>query len=183
MSGNKKCWKLILEILLFCITIFVTKKAGIIFMPDEEKMVDFQFDMITVSTVFAGFSFTVLGMLLGMFSEPMMKKLKDTSIVTRKSKKLMRSVMYFCGSGIISLLFIAKIDQYIIKYIPKTKSIVECLFVVCIFLLIRGIISFGASTLGVFHLIEKVYGYDAIKYKIKKEEYQEEIKKAKEQLK
>lgn len=59
MSGNKKCWKLILEILLFCITIFVTKKAGIIFMPDEEKMVDFQFDMITVSTVFAGFSYSI----------------------------------------------------------------------------------------------------------------------------
>ena len=72
-------------------------------MPGEDKMVEFQFNTITVSTVFAGFSFTVLGISLGMFSEPMMEKLKDTSIVTQKSQKLMRSVIYFCGSGILSL--------------------------------------------------------------------------------
>lgn len=158
------------------------KKIGMIFIPNEEKMVEFQFDLITVSTVFAGFSLTVLGMLLGMFSEPMMLKLRDTDIVTRKSKRLMRSVEYFCGSGIISLMYIVKGDLYIVNGIPKAESIIEYFFICCILFVVLGIINFIASTIGVFQLITKVYGYDQHKYKIKNTEYHEEIKKAKERL-
>ena len=184
MRNDKRCRNLIwiLESLLFCVTIIIVKKTGIIFIPDDEKMVEFQFEMITVSTVFAGFSFTVLGMLLGMFSEPMMIKLKDTGIVTRKSKKLMRSAIYFCASGIISLLFIVKCNQYIISCFPKAKSVVEYLFISCIFLLLLGIIDFAFSTFGVFQLITKVYGYDEHQYQVKRKEYKEEIKKAEERL-
>ena len=182
MGTSKEYRKYVFVTLLYCILIFTIKKAGIFFMPDEDKMVEFQFNMITVSTVFAGFSFTVLGILLGMFSEPMMEKLKDTSIVTRKSKKLMRSVIYICGSGILSLLFIVKSDRFIISYVPKANSIIEYLFISCIFFLLMGIINFVASTLGVFQLIEKIYGYNRNKYNIKAKEYQEEMKKAKEQL-
>ena len=66
--------------------------------------------------------------------------------------------------------------------VPKANNIVEYLFISCIFFLLIGIINFVTSTLGVFQLITKVYGYDRSKYNIKANEYQEEMKKAKEQL-
>lgn len=50
--------------------------TGWIVLPDTTLMVDRQIDFITISTVFAGFSFTALGLLLGMSSEQLIKKRK-----------------------------------------------------------------------------------------------------------
>lgn len=56
--------------------------------PCVEELVDYQFNLFTVSSVFAGFSFTTLGILLGMSSEKVMERLQNTTVITNKSKKL-----------------------------------------------------------------------------------------------
>lgn len=163
---------------------FVIQKVKLINMPNSEQMDDFQFNLITVSTVFAGFSLTVLGMLLGMFSEPMAEKLKDTSIVTRKSSKLMNSVMAFCGSGIISLLFIVKFNLFINgNEIELFNKLTEYFFVLGIVLMGIGIIYFISSTIGVFQLISIIYINKANNYEKIQKEYAEELEKAKSRIK
>lgn len=162
---------------------FVIQKIKMINMPGPEQMEDFQFNLITVSTVFAGFSLTVLGMLLGMFSEPMVEKLKDTNIVTRKSSKLMNSVIAFCGSGIISLLFIVRIDRFINgNEIELFNKIIEYFFTLGIVLMGIGIIYFISSTIGVFQLISRIYTNKVADYKQKERVYREELEKAKNRL-
>ena len=124
--------KIAFVVLITCII----QRIRLINMPDPQQMEDFQFNLITVSTVFAGFSLTVLGMLLGMFSEPIVEKLQDTNIITRKSSKLMNSVIAFCGSGIISLLFIVRFDQFINgDGIELFNKIIEYFFVLGIVLM------------------------------------------------
>lgn len=186
MSNKKICKKnvvkIVRKILLFFVGIFALKKINLIFMPKTKNMVEFQFGLITVSTVFAGFSFSVLGMLLGMSSETVMKKLKDTSIVTQKSDKIIQSIMFFCSSGFISLLFIIRIDQYIENYIPSLRNIIEYVFLIEIIFLFIGIVYFVISTWGVFKLIEKIYSYNALKYQIKEKEYRDEIKRVERKL-
>lgn len=181
MKKTKKIGLFIAETIICYIVIWGMRKTEIFIIPDSTEMVDFQFGIITVSTVFAGFSFTVLGMLLGMFSETVSKKLQNTSIVTNKSKKLKKSITHFCVSGLLSLVFILGIDQSIIL-IPRYGSyIVECLFLLCIFCLISGIIYFINSTMGVFYLISQLYGYDKKIYDEKRKNYEDTVRKAKEQ--
>ena len=159
---------------------FVIRRIKLINMPAPGQMEDFQFNLITVSTVFAGFSLTVLGMLLGMFSEPMIEKLKDTNIITRKSSKLMNRVIAFCGSGIVSLLFIVRGDQFISGVGEELfNKIIEYSFVLGIVLMAIGIIYFISSTIGVFQLISKIYTKKIDDYKEKEKVYKEELEKAK----
>lgn len=66
-----------------------------------KEMVSYQFNMFTISTVLAGFSFTTLSMLLSMNSEERMRKLDDTSVVINKSKKIVISLIYFMISSLI----------------------------------------------------------------------------------
>lgn len=174
----------VLKVLVCLALLFFINKSEVISVPNEDEMISFQFDLITVATIFAGFSFTVLGMLLGMFSEPMMKKLKDTSIVTCKSRQLMKSIISFCISVFFSLVFILGCDQYIITIVPKCGNIIVWyLFAFCVLFLIVGIKYFVASTIGVFKLISKIYGNNMKKYETKKENYQREKESAKEKLK
>ena len=162
---------------------FIIQRIKLINMPDPEQMEDFQFNLITVSTVFAGFSLTVLGMLLGMFSEPMVKKLNDTNIVTRKSSKLMNSIVAFCGSGIISLLFIVRLDQFInVDGREMCNKLAEYFYVLGIVLMGIGIIYFISSTIGVFQLISKIYAKKIDDYKEKEKAYREELEKAKNRI-
>lgn len=172
--------KIAFVVLITCII----QRIRLINMPDPQQMEDFQFNLITVSTVFAGFSLTVLGMLLGMFSEPIVEKLQDTNIITRKSSKLMNSVIAFCGSGIISLLFIVRFDQFINgDGIELFNKIIEYFFVLGIVLMGIGIIYFISSTIGVFQLISKIYTKKVDDYEKKEKLYREELEKAKNKIK
>lgn len=174
--------RIVLKIILCLLVVIGIERSGIMRVPNDDEIVDFQFGLITVSTVFAGFSLTTIGMLLSMFSEPMMQRLKDTSIVTRKSEKLMKSIMYFCASGLISLIFILRVDLQIVSVPICGEVIVKYMFDFCVLFLIAGILYFVVSTVGVFRLISIVYGCNVVKYKEKKEAYQKELQLAKERL-
>ena len=64
---NKKSL-LIITVCIFIVAI-VNSKISVISIPLRYRMEEYQMDFITVSTVFAGFSFTMLGSILGVSSE------------------------------------------------------------------------------------------------------------------
>ena len=163
----------IVKCVLFVFILILLKKTKIISVPSVENMMEFQFNLITVSTVFAGFSFSVLGMLMGMYSQPLMQKLGDTTIVTNKSINIKKSIFYFCVSGAVSLFYILGIDSFIVSLIPKVQSYMQYIFIASILFLIIGIVFFLISTVGVFKIISKIYGCNTKKFEEQKKTYEE----------
>ena len=86
----KKSKSNIYIIILLFILYFVNSKYNFIILPDKEDIVDYQFNLFTVSTVFAGFSFTVLSLLLGLNGEKTIEKLQGTSLMCRNGEKIFR---------------------------------------------------------------------------------------------
>lgn len=161
----------IVKCVLFVLLLILLKKTKVISLPNSEEMLEFQFNLITVSTVFAGFSFSVLGMLMGMYSQPLMQKLDDTTIVTNKSIKIKKSIFYFCVSGAVSLFYILGIDSFIVSAIPKVQSYLQYAFLAGILFLVVGILYFLISTVGVFKIISKIYGCNTKRFEEEKEIY------------
>ncbi len=169
---------------LACIAIsFINEKYHLI-ITSYNDMVGYQFNIFTISTVLAGFSFTSLGTLLGLSSETLMKKLDDTSIIINKSKKIVDSLLYFCCSGLISLFFIIGLDQLIIRIINKTEIInpnviLNFIFLLGIMFLVLGVVYFIISVYEMYDLIKRVYGANTKKYEEKEKNYKLDIQEAK----
>lgn len=169
----------IIILLCFWIIAFVNKKMGFISVPEAELMTDFQFNLFTVSTVLAGFSFAVLGILTGLHSEELIQKISDTSIVSKKSETIKKSIFWFCFSCAISILYVVGIIDFIDGKVQKI-SISNYMFIYCVLSCAMGLIYFLISTYGVYNLIERVFGYNKKAAKKEKKEFFEEIQRIKE---
>lgn len=130
-----------------------------------KEMVSYQFNMFTISTVLAGFSFTTLSMLLSMNSEERMRKLDDTSVVINKSKKIVISLIYFMISSLMSLFLILNVPKLLenIKIVVSEKIdvlglIQRFIYYAGILSLLVGIIYFIISVYEVYDLFKRVYG-------------------------
>ena len=106
------------------IFMLINNKIRIISIPSDKDMADYQFNMFTISSVFAGFAFTMLGMLLGMSSENLIKRIRKTDIITHKCEKIVFCLICFCSSGIFSLVLILGIDVFLDKILKKVGE--EC---------------------------------------------------------
>ncbi len=182
ISTQKKYTEYILWIIVFGTCVFLNEKYKIILFPSQD-MVGYQFNLFTISSVLAGFSFTVLGMLLGMFSEKMMDKIKETSIVTRKCKKVANSLLLFCVSGFVSLCFIVRLDIAIERIFIKIGSdkaefFINGFFLLGIICLFLGIVYFLISVYEIYGLIKSVYGYNKKKRNMNAE-FWDEVEAAK----
>jgi len=176
-------------VFIICIILsFVNEKYHLI-VTSYGDMVGYQFNIFTISTVFAGFAFTSLGTLLGMSSENLMIKLKDTTVITDKSKIIVESLLYFCMSGFISLFYVVGIDGLLKRTVIKLfkinpDPILNFVFLSGIVFLVVGIIYFIISVRGVYELIIRVYGSNTKKYEKMKEAFdlgiQEAIKRDRE---
>lgn len=67
----------------------------IINIPYAWEMKDFQINLFTICSVLAGFSFTVMGLLTTILSDELIRKLKNTSVVTSKSELILKSIIWF----------------------------------------------------------------------------------------
>lgn len=166
-----------IALFFICILLSLVNEKYHLIVTSYEDMVGYQFNIFTISTVFAGFSFTSLGTLLGMSSETLMVRLKDTTVITDKSKKIVESLLYFCMSGLISLLYVVGIDQLIKRIVLKISNINPEIILNFIFLsgmlfLVIGIIYFMISVREMYDLIIRVYGCNTKKYEKIKEEFE-----------
>lgn len=176
----KKSRSIICIIALLFVLYFANSKYSFIILPDNEDIVDYQFNLFTVSTVFAGFSFTVLSLLLGLNGEKIIEKLRGTSLMCRNGERIFKSVLYFCSSCFISLLFVLRVNEFIEKIFQCLKwkfDISLFLFISCITFLVLGIVYFLKAMNVVLQIVFKIYGYNDKQYKEKRRMLDEWIKR------
>lgn len=159
-----KGWKVVimLTIVLVILAVINTKYQFII-VPSSSEMVQRQIDYVTISTVFAGFSFTALGLLLGLSSEKLIERIKNTTIIMKKVNRLVMSIVFFILSVSISLVFILGIDQIISIGENRQIYLSYGLYFLSIGYLIAGICYFVYSVKELFDLIKRIYDYNTSK--------------------
>lgn len=172
-----------LEIFVVMLAVCINYKYKIIILPTE-NMIDYQFNLFAVTSALAGFSFTTLGILLGMGSETLIEKLKDTKIVTSKCKRITISFVFFCISSIISLYFVIGGDnvttRILFKIFDRNFDIVnQTIFLFEILCLFVGLIYFIISIYSVYDLIKRVYGHTSKNYEKVKSDFIDNLNEAK----
>ena len=165
---QKPISKILVAGVLFYVFYMVNKNKGLLSIPiNEEDMKNYQFNLITIDTVFAGFSFTVLGMLISLASTEMMQQLKETHILTNQCNNIADSIIMFIISSIISLWFIFAMYSNAIYWICDNIKIsqlhikiVEILFTLEVGYLLYGILLFAISVKGMVMLMRKIFEKD-----------------------
>lgn len=159
-----KGWNVVimLTIVLVILAVINTKYQFII-VPSSSEMVQRQIDYVTISTVFAGFSFTALGLLLGLSSEKLIERIKNTTIIMKKVNRVVMSIVFFILSVSISLVFILGIDQIISIGENRQIYLSYGLYFLSIGYLIAGICYFVYSVKELFDLIKRIYDYNTSK--------------------
>lgn len=181
---NWRKWRLELFILLvITLAIYINYRYKIIVLPTE-NLIDYQFNLFTVTSALAGFSFTTLGILLGMGSETLINKLKDTKIVIARCQKITISFVFFCISSIISLYFIIGGDNVTTRILFKIFgrdfiAVNQTIFLFEILCLFVGLIYFIISICSVYDLIKRVYGHTSKNYEKLKNDFMKDLNEAK----
>lgn len=175
MKQKKKMVIIIAYSILLLIIAGVNIKLKFITIPTSEKMIERQIDYITISTVFAGFSFTALGLLLGLSSEKLIEKIRNTNIIMDKVGRIIMSIVFFILSVIVSLFFVLGLNKSLITNI-QILLLVDCiLYIFSIGYLIGGIGYFIYTVYELYDLVKRIYGYN-------KKEASQMIDKAKEEM-
>lgn len=154
---------LIMVILPYAIA-FICQKNSIVNVPGENSMLDFQFNIITIVSVFAGFSFTVLGLLISMSSTDAMEKLRETNILSNSCKVITNSIIFFLLSFFVSLYYVLGINNYLRKLVRAVKGSIalfeqidQILFLYGILLMIIGILLFAFSVYKMVVLMNYIF--------------------------
>ena len=95
MKQKKKIVTIIIWTILLLLLAYINQKYAIIMMPSDEDLISRNIDLITINTVFVGFSFTALGLLLGLSSETLIEKIKNTNIIMHKVGRIINSIIFF----------------------------------------------------------------------------------------
>lgn len=169
MSNKGKYINNIILVICISVLIFLLKIVAnitLLNLPDDAEKIDFHFNLITINSIIAGFSFTNLGILISLSDADLVKKISSTSIIPRKNKVLIMSVISCCISIFLSLIFVLEIDETIIQpilnVITKQNTIVfedlsYLLYILCIAFLIFGIVMFAKSIKEMSNLLLKIY--------------------------
>lgn len=171
--GKKKIVFQIVTITLFFIGFsFINIRYKIITIPNGQNLIDRELDYITISTVFAGFAFTTLGLLMGFSSETYIKKIRNTNIIPKKVNSIIVCILYFLFSVVASLVVVLDFGKIFGKY----KLIINHFsYIMSIGYLVMGMIYFSFSVKFLANLISRIYNYD-------KKAVEKEMDAAKEQL-
>lgn len=175
---------------IFAIVYVINGRFGFFSIPQEEtSMREYQFNLITVSTVFAGFSFTVLGMLLSLSSAETMQVLKETSILSTQCNVVADSIIMFIISTFFSLFFIfIAYSDFIIKVCLKVtlfdchEMIISVAYIAGIGYLVYGIILFAVSVKKMIIIMQQIFENDIKKGRKKAEKFQDATKKQKDNM-
>lgn len=159
MKNRIKVMSIIWPLLIIFISL-LNIKYKFIAIPNSEEMVDRQIAFTTISTVFAGFSFTALGLLLGLSSEKLIDRIKNTSIVMDKVKKILISIVYFIVAVVVSLFFILGLDEAIFINDNIYEVGTSFIYVFGVGSMIVGIGYFIFCVYELYDLVKRIYNYN-----------------------
>lgn len=134
---------LILLFLIICMLISATRYEFISEVPDNE---DLHFNLLTISTVFSGFLFTSLGLLIGFIDRANMPELETAGYTSKYFNGVLIGIVMFLISIFVSISFIVFVE------IPKEVKV----FNFEVFLLIGGVLFFIKAVHDVFKILRKV---------------------------
>lgn len=170
---------LVFSMFFTAIAIANVKKSYFV-IPIQESMLDTQSNLFTICSVFAGFAFSILGLIMGIFSEKIIEKLKGTTLIQRKCACIVKSIVYFCLSGFVSLIFMVGFNVYLSEITGMKTLVNNVLYINGIGFLLIGMIYFIAAVKNLFIIIEKIYGFNDKEYENKREKFAETKKKLEE---
>ena len=159
--------------------VFLDFKFNIINIPDGNENINRQINYITIGAIFAGFSFTTLGLLIGMSSEELIENIKETDIIIRKIRRLSITILWFMVSAIISIFFILGLNNLNLFNESNLNLINHALYIIGIETFIMGIIYFIASVIDIYKLVIHIYKFNKKKNKIDISLMREQIEKNK----
>ncbi len=156
-------------------------KFNFISIPNSENMADRQIAFTTISTVFAGFSFTALGLLLGLSSEKLIERIKNTTIVMDKVKRILTSIVYFIVSVVFSLFFILGLNEVFFPAGEIYDNATSILYVLSVGTMIVGMGYFVCCVCELYDLVKRIYDFNKDGNE-QMERAMKEVDKAKEKL-
>lgn len=156
-----RIFTIVMYSILLLLIAMINLKYKYITIPTADKMVDVQINFITISTVFAGFSFTALGMLLGMSSEKLIELIKNTSIIFKKVGRIVTSIIFFIMSVVISLYFVLGFNMSLLKNEIVLAVSNNIIYVLGIGYLICGIGYFVYAVYELYDLLKRIYRYNS----------------------
>lgn len=116
---------------------------------------DVHFNLLTTSTVFSGFLFTSLGLLIGFVDKAHMPELEEAGFTGQ----------YFNGVLFGISIFLISISISLILIINPDISIALILYNIEVFLMIGGIIYFVKAVYDVFSILKQIRKYVRKEYR------------------
>ena len=160
MKQKKQMVTIFVYSILLLLIAGVNIRHDFIIIPTAEEMISQQIDYITISTVFAGFSFTTLGLLLGLSSEKLIVKIKNTNIIMNKVGRIICSIVLFLLAVAVSLFFVLGLNSSLINNANMLLYANNILYVLGIGYLIGGIAYFVYAVYELYDLVKCVYSYN-----------------------
>lgn len=131
--------------------------VNVISIPDINIITQLEIDFITISTVFIGFAFTSLGILLGLSSEKLIQKIKDTKIIMNKVARIVQSIVFLMISIGISLYFVLGLNVFCSRDLNNLSNMSKVIYVIGLGFLVIGIIYYAGSIYELYDLIKRIY--------------------------
>lgn len=111
----KKILQWTIDLLPFALSVIICmiflNSGWTCFIISEDK--SFHFSLITVNAIFGGFLYTNYSLLVGLLDNPIINKVRNTNIITKRNNHILKGVVYATISAISGLYLVL---------IPKAKS-------------------------------------------------------------
>ena len=179
-TKHKNIYKNIVLILFLVVLSIVCNYKKIINIPTDDKLISMQFNLLTVSTVFAGFSFTVLGLIISLSDTSILITLKETTFLRAYCSTVINSIIFFIFSVSISLYFILGINLWI-ETITKKDTVLfttNIPYVLGLLFLLYGIALFCKSVCKLTQTLNKNFEINEKKGQEKVKKFQDAMNKA-----
>ncbi len=147
----------VISVILTCIR--QTLQYSFVPMPQND-IVNYHIQVLTISSVFCGFSLTNLTLLLEVHNEKMAEKLKGTDILQKRNISISYSIMYGAISAFIAVLWVLRVNSSLINRligIGGVSLLKDFLFNVEIISLLLCIICFMISSKKMIELVSIIH--------------------------
>lgn len=182
---QKRITKIILALLVFCLIYILNYHFSFFTIPrNGNDIKNDLFNIITICSVFAGFSFTVLGLLISLSTTRTLEILKETTIMLKHCNIVADSIIMFVISMISSMSVIfggySTLAINVCKKIAMPNlhiGIIDFLYMASTGYLLYGIILFIISVRNMMILMKKIFEEDIMKGKKKADNFMRSAQK------
>lgn len=150
MNKRQIIKQIVFSLILTIVVVILNKYFSFFATPCENNIRTMSYIFFTIDSIMAGFSFTVLGMLLSFHSKSFVEELKGTDIIMNKARKIIEAMIFMGISGILNLVII--IFQYTYWF--------EYVYIVSLVFMVLSFIHFINSMYCIYDLIKKIHIYD-----------------------